>query len=111
MQETKLKSNDGVCHQQTHDKSKNGSPQHLAEGVTQHGLQIFRGELAFSVDVTEDSAPLVDDLGLLARRPPDAHGIVDDYRCKGGGYGEVYSPDALGEADAGHQCNDSGGMA
>lgn len=111
MQETKLKSNDGVCHQQTHDKSKNDSPQHLAEGVPQHGLQIFRGELTFTVDIAENSTPLVDDLGLLARRPPDAHGIVDDYRCKGGGYGEVYSPDALGEADAGHQCNDSGGMA
>ena len=111
MQERELKSNDGVCHQQPHDKPKDGSSQHLAERVTQHGLQIFRGELTFSVDVTENTAPLVDDLGLLAGRPSDAHGIVNDNRRKGGGYGKVYSPDALGEADAGHQCNDAGGMA
>ena len=111
MQLMELKAGYGVCYQETHDQAEDGSSKHLAERVSQHGFQVFRSELALPMDVAEDAAPFVYDLRLLACRPPDTHGIVDDHRSKRGCYGKVYGSHALGECYAGHQCNDSCRMA
>jgi len=39
----------GCC--QAYDQAKEGASEHLTEGVTEHGLEILRVELAIAVDV------------------------------------------------------------
>lgn len=88
---------------QSYYQAKDGACEYLAEGVAEHGLEVFRIERSFPVEVAEQAAPLVDDFSLFACSSPDAHGIMDDNRSKRDGYGKIDSAHSLSESNAGGQ--------
>lgn len=82
----------------------------LGETMSEHRLEVLRGELPLPVDIRQDTAPFVDYLGLLARFPADSHRIVDDDRREHDGDGELRCSEPLCHGDARDQGDDRGGM-
>lgn len=98
-------------YQQTDSETQDHPAKNLTERVPEHRLEVFRRELAFVVDIAQDSAPFIDHFGLLARRASDAHRIVDDDRGEGEADREIHGSDSVGQSDGSNQGDHPGGVA